>query len=419
MSSQQCAKSSPCSLGFRQSSPPHRRRVGGRGRRGAVTARTAVMGAADLPCENHRVSRIRHPTARRATAWPDSTGTSAGLIWHVAFRRPRLLVLVATVCAVTGCASTVGPDVDAGRSVGHVEAGTPNDGAESDAPGLDTPRADVVGMDAVSRFVPPRYCPMLECAPGTICCYITGRCFSPVTERDSCRVDLPPPDAGVPPDSAGWSDGALGPAPPRTMTPHGRAVCASDADCGAGEYCSGGCLGYGECMSRPSCASCSPPGNWQCVVCGCNGRTYESPQAACAPGVRLAAGPGECGVGRVGPSFVTRPRPRIPCGNDGQCAEAAFCCPILGVCVDRNCPSCCRFVPQGTVFPCRDNADCSEGEYCGGAGCEWGGCMRVPSGGANCAGPVNPVCGCDGRSYDNTCFANSAGVRIAATGTCR
>jgi hypothetical protein len=65
---------------------------------------------------------------------------------------------------------------------------------------------------------------------------------------------------------------------------------------------------------------------------------------------------------------------------------------------------------------------CNAGFFCSyaadamcGAGDQMGTCLPVPEA---CPEYWGPVCGCDGITYPNSCFANAAGVSVAATGEC-
>lgn len=66
---------------------------------------------------------------------------------------------------------------------------------------------------------------------------------------------------------------------------------------------------------------------------------------------------------------------------------------------------------------CRSNADCAPTELCATGLCEngLGLCDERPT---MCPNTDSPVCGCDGQTYQNDCFAAMAGVRIAITGPC-
>ena len=66
---------------------------------------------------------------------------------------------------------------------------------------------------------------------------------------------------------------------------------------------------------------------------------------------------------------------------------------------------------------CTSNADCAESELCATGLCEGGlgECVPRPE---TCRDNVSPVCGCDGFSYQNRCFAEQAGIRLATATAC-
>ena len=66
---------------------------------------------------------------------------------------------------------------------------------------------------------------------------------------------------------------------------------------------------------------------------------------------------------------------------------------------------------------CRSNDDCAPTELCATGLCEGGVgvCNERPT---MCPDTDSPVCGCDGQTYQNACFADMAGVRLAVTGPC-
>jgi hypothetical protein len=146
---------------------------------------------------------------------------------------------------------------------------------------------------------------------------------------------------------------------------------AHQATCGSGELCKrpdGDCLqqAEGTCMNTPeSCPAILAP------ACGCDGITYSNACIADAAGVSVAA---------QGPCV-----PPVLCGgiSGAACPEHEFCKFSDGTCaiVDN----------QGV-------------------------CMGVP---VVCPPDLNEVCGCDGITYHNSCFADVAGVTVDHTGPCQ
>jgi uncharacterized protein DUF6748/Kazal-type serine protease inhibitor-like protein len=155
--------------------------------------------------------------------------------------------------------------------------------------------------------------------------------------------------------------------------------------------------------------------------------------------------------------------PAVACGSRGlgQCAEGEFCdFPVGADCGRSDAPGQCAVPPElcieifapvcgcdGQTYPnsCFAQAagvsvdfegECApEPRVCGtiaGLGCEAGefcdfgvGQCRIADAAGECADVpeicpfiFNPVCGCDGQTYSNSCIAHSAGVSIDHTGSC-
>jgi len=143
---------------------------------------------------------------------------------------------------------------------------------------------------------------------------------------------------------------------------HAASWCSTNADCGAQYYCyklTGHCDDTGICTSRPTvCPQIVIP------VCGCDNKTYMNSCTAAMAGVNVR--------------------------HSGACE------------------------PTG----CFDNSECPEGYYCektvedcNGAGT----CTQKPDA---CIELWDPVCGCDGQTYSNACFAAAAGVNVEHVGDC-
>ena len=145
------------------------------------------------------------------------------------------------------------------------------------------------------------------------------------------------------------------------------AICLGDDDCAVEEFCLkqlGNCDGFGECVNRlPEVVQCLAV--WD-PVCGCDGQTYSNGCYAHQAGVSI--------------------------DHYGECTRTCF-----------------------------DNEDCSPGQFCakplGECDAE-GECIdRLPDI-VQCFAVWDPVCGCDGQTYSNGCYAQKAAANIDYLGEC-
>jgi hypothetical protein len=152
--------------------------------------------------------------------------------------------------------------------------------------------------------------------------------------------------------------------------------CTTNADClDADAFCAkpaGDCDGVGVCEGRPVIC----PLIWA-PVCGCDGQTYGNACEARGAGVNVDFA-GEC------------PPPVTDCWTNDDCRAA----PTTDPSVALSGAFCAK--PAGA---------------CDGPGV----CTARPE---LCLDVWLPVCGCDGRTYGNDCYAHRNGVNVAHAGEC-
>ena len=214
--------------------------------------------------------------------------------------------------------------------------------------------------------------------------------------------------------------------------------CWSHDMCQPDQYCFlDGCLAEtGVCVPRPEFC----PDVWD-PVCGCDGVTY----------------PNECHAARAGMSIdYLGMCDGAYCFSNDMCPADQYCffhvCAVKsGACIRR--PEACPDVWEpvcgcdGVTYPnaceaaragmsvdhygecemiCLQNEDCPAADKF----CKFpkGACGKDPSipgictptgPGGRCPLDWDPVCGCDGRTYSNECFADAAGVSIRHWGECK
>ena len=235
--------------------------------------------------------------------------------------------------------------------------------------------------------------------------------------------------------------------PPIAATFSGcQTTCTTTADCGDGDFCS---LAPGICATPRSIGFCKPipascPAAVQ-LVCGCDSKQYVNQCTASLAGQSVVSN-GACVVGCGGPGNLACPDGQFCQFKDGDCSGAV----TPGTCVARQ--ASCVTAPPLPVCGCDGKTYASRCDAaltgkagvnvaltgacpCGGPGnnhCESGkfcnyllGTCTGPSPTGTCTVPpqscpafVSPVCGCDGKGYDNACLAAQAQVPLVSITPC-
>lgn len=348
----------------------------------------------------------------------------------------RLSLISISISFLTACSSSFvpgeGDDLDAGPPSFDGAPPSRFDAGRDGSPAFDGAPPDDRGIAPVE---PPRRpdgtvivrCGAATCPAGFECCHTTTECHDPAV-ADSCPRPGPIP-------------GALRP-------------CGSNAHCGPGEYCRGGC-GAGDCAPRPTREDCDRNTGW-IEVCACDGNTYADECVAASAGIASGAR-GRCGGPRddlgvylcdpanplCPPRFTCQPSPAAPegfecvqdtpainCTFDGHCPAGTVCCEAVSLCVSPAADAYCDPTSGRWNPPCVADSDCFDWAaterpglfdysdvFCAGDGCEGGGFCRFRSE-ESCTGVLDPVCGCNGMTYQNECEAFQEGQRIAARRGC-